>query len=876
MQRCHEIRQACGAAIAWVETNRGRSSRLDQESTALTLHLRRARNRAKALGWTADRPFAVGFFGLSQAGKSYLISALAAGATGRLDIAVGGERLNFLTHINPPGGGKEATGLVTRLTQRPAPAATGFPVRLHLLSLGELVKVLGNSFFKDFDRERVPFDIDACKVREQLAALEKRRQAQPVAGMDADDLIDIQDYFEKRFPHSTAPLKADYWPSARSLIADLGTAERAELCSLLWGGVPELTATFQRLADGLSTLGYAPTVDCEIAALVAPQGSGGWTPTGSIVDVDVLDRLGKDTADTLRVLPQGTAAAAAPVAIPRSVLAALTAEIELTLADPPATRLAGEVDLLDFPGYRGRLAIGDLADVSRQLHDERLDPVAQLVLRGKVAYLFERYTEAQAMNALVLCTPANQQSDVSDLGEVIADWIATTQGPDPGTRSSQPCGLVWALTKFDQRLDVVPGQTVDTLRNFWDGMVKLALVEHFGKYPWLHEWAPQRPFANVFPVRKPGKAGAVIRTDGEREFERLPAQAERVGLLRQTFCENLLVRKHILKPEAAWDAVLQPNDGGVSRLLEHLGLAVDHEGRRGRLSEQIDALAADLAERWLMRYYRAEDPADATAKQTLARGILTPLGKRLNRVGDLIALLQPSRDALRALYLRADLDEDVPAEPAIDIDAIIFGATATAATPTARSADRAARFAREAMRLWIQQIRGLVDEARIGDWFGIPQTNFADLIDELVTGADRLGLEGRIAVALRPNENLPGILREQLAARQADAVYFALCGFIDCLEDFAPPDETGAPGQPHPATRFVPPPLIEAGAVPDLPTQPEPFTERYVTDWFRALVALAVNNSGQAQGQEIPVEQQRALGAILAVLAPGRPPLTAA
>ena len=234
MQRCLQIRDACGGAIAWVETNRGKSPRLDQESAALTLHLRRARNRVRALARNDDRPLAVGFFGLSQAGKSYLISALAVNPAGRLDIAVGTERLNFLTHINPPGGGKEATGLVTRLTRRPVSSPAGFPVRLHLLSAAELVKILGNAFFNDFDRERAPFEVDGTKVREQLAGLEQRRRTQPILGMDADDVIDIQDYFEQRFPHSTYPLKADFWPSAASLAAYLETDDRAELFSLLW------------------------------------------------------------------------------------------------------------------------------------------------------------------------------------------------------------------------------------------------------------------------------------------------------------------------------------------------------------------------------------------------------------------------------------------------------------------------------------------------------------------------------------------------------------------------------------------------------------------------------------------------------------------
>jgi len=887
MQRCLQIRNAGAAAIAWVDANRGKSPRLDQESTALTLHLRRVRNSARALARTADRPFTVGFFGLSQAGKSYLISALAANPAGQLDLAVGGERLNFLTHVNPPGGGKEATGLVTRLTGRPFTTAAGFPVRLHLLCAADLVKILGNAFFNDFDRERAPFEIDGVKVRDQLAALAQRRRPQPVPGLDADDVIEIQDYFEQRFAHSTYPLKADFWPTASTLVGHLEGDDRAELFALLWGNVPELTETFRLLYRSLTKLGYASTVDCQLAALVAPSPEGGWTPAGSIVDVDVLERLGKDLDDTLRVLPAGAAGPTDAISVPRSVLAALTAEIELLLADPPKADLLRQVDLLDFPGYRGRLAITDLADVRRQLRDDQLDPVAQLLLRGKVAYLFERYTEGQAMSALVLCTPANQQSDVSDLGEVIASWINTTQGADPTARARHRPGLVWALTKFDQRLDVVPGQTTDTLRSSWEGLIKLALLEHFGKYQWLHEWTPGQCFDNLFPVRKPGKAGAVIRTEGEQEFDLLPAQTDRLHLLRKTFCEHPLVRKHLRDPDVAWDAMIAANDGGVSRLLEHLTLAVDHEARLRRIRDQLDSRAAEIADKWLKRFYRAEGAVAVTDKKALAAAIMQPLAARPQLLGDLIYLLQPSRDQVRALYLRTGIEDDggeavLPAALASDLsislaDILDDGMPAAPGqVPFSPPPDRAARFARDAMRTWVQQLKELADQPPVQTYFGLARERWDDLIDELVTGADRHGLEPLIATALRRNENIAGGTRHQLASRQVDAVFFILCAFIDSLEAFAPPP-TGVPTggstcapAGHPAARasataslFAPPPPITSGQVPDLSPDPEPFTTRYVTDWLRALVALAVNNTGHAVGQEIPPEENRRLGAIL-------------
>ena len=62
-----------------------------------------------------DRKMCAGVFGPSQAGKSYLISALARDTEGNLQARFGAEMHDFISEINPEGG-KESTGLVTRFT----------------------------------------------------------------------------------------------------------------------------------------------------------------------------------------------------------------------------------------------------------------------------------------------------------------------------------------------------------------------------------------------------------------------------------------------------------------------------------------------------------------------------------------------------------------------------------------------------------------------------------------------------------------------------------------------------------------------------------------------------------------------------------------
>ena len=126
------VYEGAGQALGWVDKSRVTAPKLDRDAADLKLGLYQARNMARNLGRVATTPMTTGFFGLSQAGKSYLISALAAGANGALETQFGPQRMNFIESINPSGGGTEATGLVTRFSRLAKPSEDdNFPVELH-------------------------------------------------------------------------------------------------------------------------------------------------------------------------------------------------------------------------------------------------------------------------------------------------------------------------------------------------------------------------------------------------------------------------------------------------------------------------------------------------------------------------------------------------------------------------------------------------------------------------------------------------------------------------------------------------------------------------------------------------------------------------
>lgn len=882
-RRCDEILDASGAAIEWIDKVRGNARRLNTEADGLTKDLRRSRNVCRRLGRAAKRPLSVGVFGMSQAGKSYLISTLARGADGRLQTMLDDQKLDFIADINPPGGGKEATGLVTRFTRRRNDPPSGYPIELTLFSEADLVKVLGNSYFNDFDREQTA-EIKPETVVQHLAALKPLRQPNPTGGLDEDDMVDLLDYFSKRYGKSMEALKADFWDEAVGLAPRLPPVARGKLLSVLWGiDNTALTDIYVRLRDALAGIGGARTVFVPLTALVRPTGDGHeWSPE-SILNVDVLNRLGKDDGELLAVLPMTSGKPGAVVPLPRSLLAALTAEMTFVLADPPVAGMLEHVDLLDFPGYRGRLKIAKLDDVRKDPKLADANPVAQLLLRGKVAFLFERYTDDQEMNLLIMCTRCDMQIEITELAPVLNTWVHSTQGETPADRARRPAGLIWVITQLDKRLTPKPGTSEALQREEWSSMIHITLLERFAPCEWLQDWANGRPFANVFLVRKPGFLGAVIDTvetaAGVEERTLLPGEADRLAGQRAIFTGTDNVARHIGEAAAAWDAVLAPNDGGMKRLAAYLDRVALKEIKLKRIAEQVRS-NAETVDNWLAPYFFADGAGEFEKKKKLAAEVSAAIEdaehpERAESVGELLARLQPPAETLRRLYLRtevtaAEAGGDAPATAAAKprrqgLIRLSIAAKETTGPKPAVSG-RAFMFAKLVLGEWTSQVRGLPTSLELQRFLGLPAAILQIIADELVTGAYRHGIEEQLIKVLQPLEEKRsttriGIVDQQvLLARCVINDYIDALGFSQVALDQRP--ESRLEGRKI----FQPAEVIPIGEQPSLPAEEIPYPGMFVLDWLVAFRHLTTGNAGHKAGSEITSEQNKELGDILSVI----------
>jgi hypothetical protein len=230
---CRTLDQIGSEFVDWLDQN---AERVRQEKAGLTKEFRRLSTQARRLEQAAQRPMCVGVFGPSQSGKSYLISALARKGTAPLLADFAGQTIDFIRDINPEGG-RESTGLVTRFTLQPAAGATpAAPVQMRLLTQTDLVKILGNTYYADCDHSEDEL-LTQAQLTELLEKLAPAAQSQPVDPLTAEDVFDLQTYFERYFKgqERVRLLRHGYWEQAAQLAPRLNIQERAKLFGVIWG-----------------------------------------------------------------------------------------------------------------------------------------------------------------------------------------------------------------------------------------------------------------------------------------------------------------------------------------------------------------------------------------------------------------------------------------------------------------------------------------------------------------------------------------------------------------------------------------------------------------------------------------------------------------
>jgi hypothetical protein len=737
---CADTSRAITEALGWVR-NDANARRISSVRSTLDRELRRSFIEADRLGKALERPMCVGLFGPSQAGKSYLISALARREMEQVLVAFDNitPGLDFVRQINPEGG-RESTGLVTRFSMRQVTTPSGYPVAVRLLSQADVVKILGNTYLLDceLDDEVIPDESDLNAL-----VAKARTMTANSPGPSEEDLWDIREYFEQRQfkgePIMRQLSAIGYWDTLQELAPTLSTEGRSLLFSMLWGRITEFTSVCTRLCKKLDELGNAADAFCTIEALVTRSGDRFDRRLDSIVNVVTLNTLSNPEAESVEVCT----ATGRKAKLSRADLTALVAELHLSLCTRPWD-FFDHTDLLDFPGARSRLRIPDVrAFLKTSGSSDAAAPLADLFCRGKVGYLFERYNFERELTSILLCMGPGP-AEVRTLPAMVKDWIDVSHGETPAVRATSETALFFVLTKFDREFEQAAGQSEDSSQR-WTTRLESCLTKFFGQaHDWPREWKPGRPFDNLYWLRNPNVFSpqildydAMRREVGVRDGER-----GRIDKLRDEFLENAEVKKHFHDPGKAWDEAFRLNDGGVSYLADSLRPVCNPDIKLRQIEARLGVLRGRIRD-LLQPHYVPSAPGERLQKRIAVYHALVRAideADQRDRLGSLIRRLGVEQFTLYQA-IRARIAVQNPDHVHRRGDPV-----GTRSNARMHKSDQAAE---AAIECWTQGLYELSQDRFFAQAVGVDSSALSEIRDELIATERRRNLRDKVAEHIR-------------------------------------------------------------------------------------------------------------------------------
>lgn len=889
--RCTDVARLSRAALEWINDPENEKT-VEGRVAHLPKVLRKSARRAERLSRAAQTKMSVSVFGPSQAGKSFLVSVLARPDEGRLvaDFNGPGGKLDYISQVNPAGDG-ESTGLVTRFTMTKAPTPDGFPIQLNLLTEADIARTLINSFYEDGDLSEEPPTPESLEAH--FKAHSGKAQGAPTGGLDYEEVYEIADYVQKWVSRSSYAFNlGGFWDEAAELAPRLSPEDRGQFLAILWGGYEPLTNLYIKLSKALATINHAEVIYASLDSLQPRE--------TSIIDVNTLSGLfGPENEDMLSI----QTAAGQNGQLNRAVTTALAAELVFPMNEQPSPLFA-ETDLLDFPGARNRFE----APLSVTLRNPE-EAVTNMLLRGKVAYLFDRYVSNQEITSMLLCVPDSNMETLS-LPGLVEQWIELTHGATPDERAKNDCILFFVMTKFDKHLIDSASGAEDYER--FERRMDASLLKGFGKVPtsWVHKWAGSEPFTNCYWLRNPYyPIEALIRYEDDREVEIIPEKVERVSQLKAGCLQAEPVQKHFKDPDRAWEAALGLNDGGVSYLIDELTKVCKPESKLRQISTQVEAVAASLHQE-LAQFYVSDDVEQRIEeKRVAAAGIIDSLELTLSnhRFGAFLKALSVDQDAVQDRISRvpssiritnavaneapkpaaaaapasattrparpgAPLRPGAPARPASPAAEAPVAQQDPAEEETAKPKANAIRTmtpesfqASTAVSVWIEELnRFKEDEERLAV-FQLNQEKAGDLVNEMIHGLSRTNVQDDIMGMLRAISY--GLTVDKQAPSAAIVCSERINGFVTTLGARDVQDGKGLDidlGDGNSRKAFAH--RVGADTAESLPETPRAAATDTWTDWVFALDSLFVENAKDSDAGTVNIEQNIKLGGVLTEL----------
>jgi len=561
-------------------------------------------------------------YGESQVGKSYLMSSLLSSPDAPFVIENKGTKYSFIDDLNPSGGNTaktESTGVITRFTIKRTNEAMADYVKVKNLSVVDIILLLTDSYYNDIkiNPDSVMRYEDINRVLEELSS-EWSNKGCVQTFITEDDVKDIHDYIKDIIGNNASNIyQSSFCKTVAPIIEKIPYDKWVDVFGLLWNCNPELNKLFGQLISEYAKLDFRTDVYVPFDAVVRKK--------GTLLKIEWLDAIcgihhelaDGEEATTSIYGPDGKLIKAD---FSKGTLSALIGEITFILPEDIARdrKFLNKIDLLDFPGARSR----------EKLKEEKIKEVLPTILRrGKVAYLFNKYSRSKKISAVLFCHHNDQKAEAT-LGASIYNWIEKEIGKTPEERAASLnltngiSPLFMVCTKFNIDLEKTKNDTKDSsLEPHWTRF-KTIIPEIIKPEKWLDDWVPQsgryasKQFQNIYLLRDFYWSGKNQVFDGYNEktgsketcIHSWAEYPDYFDDLQRSFLEHPFVKAHFENPVQAWDDVATINNDGSKAIIRNLDAIADvlDEARHLKYLTILQDVRKDIIAR-LNVYHESED-----------------------------------------------------------------------------------------------------------------------------------------------------------------------------------------------------------------------------------------------------------------------------
>ncbi len=552
-------------------------------------------------------------YGESQVAKSYLMSSLLSSPESPFIIEADKGRYSFIDQINPSGGSNievESTGVITRFCVSENKSDQPSMVKIQNLSVVDLILLIVDSYYNDIriDPETALKYDDINRELQELSLIWSGKQTEQTQ-INEDDIKDIYDYIKEVVGNNASAIyQSDFCKVVAPAIQSIPSNKWVDVFSLLWNKNAELSRLFSILIEEYRKLQFNTEVYVPFDAVL--------NQNGTLLKINWLDRvcsdINIDSSDVIYTDVYNSKGNILAQNFDKGYLSALIAEIIFYLPKQLADErnFLKTLDLLDFPGGRSR---------EKFKEQEMTTVLPKMLRRGKVAYLFNKYSRSLRISSVLFCHH-NKQKSGPTIGEDINSWIENNIGKTPGQRAEMLADtggvspLFWIATKFN--LDLKRNDKLDQMNN------PESLADHWKRFDtvfpeivkpntWLESWVPKNSsfkssaFQSIYPLRDfywsrdnrlfEGYSDTGVISP-EKNVYIAPDYPNYMDDLKQSFIKNEFVCKHFEDPSTTWDNCATLNNDGTKAIINDLNriAGVLEIARKNRYTTELRKLKDEV------------------------------------------------------------------------------------------------------------------------------------------------------------------------------------------------------------------------------------------------------------------------------------------